>query len=135
MNYIFGGNTLYSRGSRGCSTSSVHGGSSGRKNRQWSIRSSSEETAKQTPSRWRHVLATLTRLNTFTDCIVSRTSRVSSAGSCTGAMGHRLQVIMLAFNLCGNDKFSLSNEVACYLCASQGLLPVYSFQSWLLQLS
>uniref|UniRef100_A0A9J7Z7F4 Discs large homolog 1-like protein n=1 Tax=Cyprinus carpio carpio TaxID=630221 RepID=A0A9J7Z7F4_CYPCA len=78
MNYIFSGNTLYSRGSRGSSTSSAHGGSSGPKLRQWSIRSSSEETAKQTPSRWRRVLTTLTRLNTFTDCIVSRTSQVSS---------------------------------------------------------
>uniref|UniRef100_A0A672PQJ9 Discs large homolog 1-like protein n=1 Tax=Sinocyclocheilus grahami TaxID=75366 RepID=A0A672PQJ9_SINGR len=79
MNYIFSGNTLYSRGSRGSSTSSAHGGSSGPKLRQWSIRSSSEETAKQTPSRWRRVLATFTRLNTFTDCIVSRTSQVSSS--------------------------------------------------------
>ncbi|TRY95830.1 hypothetical protein DNTS_024675, partial [Danionella cerebrum] len=42
--------------------------------RQWSVRSSSEETAKPTPSRWRRVLATLTRLNTFSDCIVARTS-------------------------------------------------------------
>uniref|UniRef100_UPI00403AC8B1 discs large homolog 1-like protein isoform 9 n=1 Tax=Danio rerio TaxID=7955 RepID=UPI00403AC8B1 len=77
MNYIFGGNSLYPRGSRGSSTSSAHGGSSGPKLRQWSVRSSSEETAKQTPSRWRRVLATLARLNTFTDCIVSRTSQAN----------------------------------------------------------
>lgn len=107
MNYIFSGNTLYSRGSRGSSTSSAHGGSSGPKLRQWSIRSSSEETAKQTPSRWRRVLTTLTRLNTFTDCIVSRTSQVSSAFSCRCAIGHRLS--------CGNDKFCLSNKHATHV--------------------
>lgn len=98
MNYIFGGNTLYTRGSRGGSTSSAHGGSSGPKLRQWSIRSSSEETAKQTPSRWRRVLATLSHLNTFSDCIMSSTSQVSSASSCRGATGHRHQELMLAFN-------------------------------------
>uniref|UniRef100_A0A9J8CDC5 Discs large homolog 1-like protein n=1 Tax=Cyprinus carpio carpio TaxID=630221 RepID=A0A9J8CDC5_CYPCA len=97
MNYIFSGNTLYSRGSRGSSTSSAHGGSSGPKLRQWSIRSSSEETAKQTPSRWRRVLTTLTRLNTFTDCIVSRTSQVSSAFSCRCAIGHRLSFSDMLF--------------------------------------
>lgn len=96
MNYIFGGNTLYPRGSRGGSTSSAHGGSSGPKLRQWSIRSSSEETAKPTPSRWRRVLATLTHLNTFSDCIIPSTSQVSSASSCRGATGHRHQ--MLSFN-------------------------------------
>ncbi|XP_056599995.1 discs large homolog 1-like protein isoform X14 [Triplophysa dalaica] len=74
MNYIFGGNTPYSRGSRGSSNSSAHGSSGGPRFRQWSIRSSSEEAAKQSPSRWHRVLTTLTRLNTFTDCIVSRAS-------------------------------------------------------------
>ncbi|XP_057190063.1 discs large homolog 1-like protein isoform X17 [Triplophysa rosa] len=74
MNYIFSGNTPYSRGSRGSSTSSAHGCSAGPRFRQCSIRSSSEEAAKQSPSRWRRVLTTLTRLNTFTDCIVSRAS-------------------------------------------------------------
>ncbi|XP_051554930.1 discs large homolog 1-like protein isoform X23 [Myxocyprinus asiaticus] len=79
MNYIFSGNNLYSRGSRGTSTSSAHGGSAGPKNRQWSIRSSSEEAAKPTPSRWRRVLATLTGLNTFADCIVLRTIQQTDA--------------------------------------------------------
>ncbi|XP_051983911.1 discs large homolog 1-like protein isoform X23 [Xyrauchen texanus] len=79
MNYIFSGNNLYSRGSRGTSTSSAHGGSAGPKNRQWSIRSSSEEAAKPTPSRWRRVLATLTGLNTFSDCIVLRTVQQTDA--------------------------------------------------------
>lgn len=91
MNYIFGGNTPYSRGSRGSSNSSAHGSSGGPRFRPWSIRSSSEEAAKQSPSRWHRVLTTLTRLNTFTDCIVSRASPVSFAAHIKGARFYSAQ--------------------------------------------
>ncbi|XP_030629043.1 discs large homolog 1-like protein isoform X13 [Chanos chanos] len=78
MNYIFGGNTVYSRGSRGGSTSSAHGGSVvGPKLRHWSMRSSSEEPADPPPSRWRRLMTVLARLRAFTDCISAGVSQAN----------------------------------------------------------
>ncbi|XP_060724076.1 discs large homolog 1-like protein isoform X11 [Tachysurus vachellii] len=75
MNYIFGGNTLYSRGSRGGSTSSAHGSTVGPRLRQWSMRSSCEEPAEPNPSRWRRIFNILTRLNAFTNCVIARVNQ------------------------------------------------------------
>ncbi|XP_053507831.1 discs large homolog 1-like protein isoform X11 [Ictalurus furcatus] len=79
MNYIFGGNALYSRGSRGGSTSSAHGSSVGPRLRQWSMRSSCEEPAEPNPSRWRRILNILTRLNAFTNCVIARVNQQTDA--------------------------------------------------------
>ncbi|XP_018586639.1 disks large homolog 1 isoform X21 [Scleropages formosus] len=67
MNYIFGNNTLYPRGSRGASASGSGSGSGGPKLKQWVKRSSSEEL----PSRWQQLLAFFSRRNAFTDCITA----------------------------------------------------------------
>ncbi|GAA6065421.1 discs large homolog 1-like protein isoform X17 [Tachysurus ichikawai] len=78
MNYIFGGNTLYSRGSRAGSTSSAHGSSVGPRLRQWSMRSSCEEPAEPNPSRWRRIFNILTRLNAFTNCVIARVNQCNA---------------------------------------------------------
>ncbi|XP_060762434.1 discs large homolog 1-like protein isoform X16 [Neoarius graeffei] len=77
MNYIFGGNTLYSRGSRGGSTSSAHGSSVGPRLRQWSMRSSCEEPVEPNPSHWRRIVNILTRLNAFTNCVIARVNQAN----------------------------------------------------------
>ncbi|XP_060762435.1 discs large homolog 1-like protein isoform X17 [Neoarius graeffei] len=79
MNYIFGGNTLYSRGSRGGSTSSAHGSSVGPRLRQWSMRSSCEEPVEPNPSHWRRIVNILTRLNAFTNCVIARVNQQTDA--------------------------------------------------------
>ncbi|XP_031415383.1 discs large homolog 1-like protein isoform X18 [Clupea harengus] len=66
MNYIFGGNTLYTRGNRG-STNSGHGPIP--KPRLLSVRSCSEEPPDQHQSRWHRVQVLLSRLRMFTNCI------------------------------------------------------------------
>ncbi|KAK1790746.1 hypothetical protein P4O66_014609, partial [Electrophorus voltai] len=81
MNYIFGGNTLYSRGSRGGSTSSAHGGPVGPRLRHWSMRSSSDEPTEPGQSCWHHILAILARLNAFNDCVTLRASQATNPGA------------------------------------------------------
>ncbi|XP_028831137.1 discs large homolog 1-like protein isoform X2 [Denticeps clupeoides] len=75
MNYIFGGNTLYSRGSRG-STSSGRSAAAPRF-RQWSVRSSSDDRPSVSPTRWQHVQTLLSRLGAFTRCVAAASAQAN----------------------------------------------------------
>ncbi|XP_072555604.1 disks large homolog 1-like isoform X15 [Paramormyrops kingsleyae] len=74
MNYIFGNNTFYPRGSRGHSAHS-HGavGVPRPGPRQWAKRSSTEEP----PSFWQQLLSFFSRRGAFADCITAGASQVN----------------------------------------------------------
>lgn len=73
MNYIFGNNTFYPRGSRGGSAP----GSGGPKQKPWTKSRSTEELPAP-PSRWQQLLAFFTRQNAFTDCITAGAGQVTA---------------------------------------------------------
>ncbi|XP_048831795.1 disks large homolog 1-like isoform X18 [Brienomyrus brachyistius] len=74
MNYIFGNNTFYPRGSRGHSAHS-HGAAGVPRPgpRQWTKRSSTEEP----PSFWQQLLSFFSRRGAFADCITAGASQVN----------------------------------------------------------
>ncbi|XP_048831798.1 disks large homolog 1-like isoform X20 [Brienomyrus brachyistius] len=76
MNYIFGNNTFYPRGSRGHSAHS-HGAAGVPRPgpRQWTKRSSTEEP----PSFWQQLLSFFSRRGAFADCITAGASQHTDA--------------------------------------------------------